>query len=296
MTPRITAESILPLWVTTLKALGLPLGTPYPPERGSAAQYYVGVTLIDYIGTSHTRSIAKALGYGENGTSLFKTHRTKWRRENMPSKAIADACAVAFETGEVVAVSVPVGIAPDGTWQFSSDPKPDPRPEPAPAVEPAQEPPAPPTRTMSDIAKSVAKTFPNPQKKPQTAAAKKSEAIYPDVPRGRTARPPQHPPITTVIRPRPVQDLKPDGSNMYEVPLFGTRTIKPRQGVSIPMPGDKPEGWKPPPPPVDESASADSDTVSMVRALKFGGEPNRANGRHKITLPRIRTLEGRDDG
>ncbi len=289
MTARITAEQVLPLWVTALKALGLPLRTPYPPERGSAAQYYVAKPLIDYLCPPHVRDIAKALGYEYPGVSLFKSHRIRWRRANLPIAAILDACALAFETGKVVTISVPVWVSPNAEALFSG-----PVSDVSAPVEPAQVKPEPevaapapsPARTIADIAGSVAKTFPVPQKKPVAASPKKSEPTYPDTHRGRPAHPPQHPPITTFEKPRSIPELKPDGSNMYAVPLRSRRP-DPRYCVSVPVPGDKPEGWKPP---NDEGYNVAGRTRNDPGGL------NRRPVPKTITLPRIRALEGRDDG
>lgn len=285
-TPPITAEQVLPLWVTTLKALRLSLRTPYPPERKSLAEFYVATAMFDVLGSHAYRQIQRALGYAHAEATHLAMNRRSVLSHGDWHRSIRKACVDAFETGRVIEIApLPPGERPSPSPIVTA-------PAPLPTLLNMRATAAPPpTRTMTDIAKSVAASFPKRVMAVRPSPAP-SEPQPPHRPFGKLATGPKPAPITTTIKRRPDVELKPDGSNIYAVPLI-RRNPANVQGVSVPVPGDKPEGWKPPPHPKD--APEDADTVTVK--VKISGDSHHETSRQKsVTLPRIRALEGRDDG
>ena len=88
-------------------------------------------------------------------------------------------------------------------------------------------------------------------------------------------------------QPRIIEELKPDGSNMYRVPL--TARVKPsaKTAVSVPFPGDKPEGWEPPEDSGGNFAGRSDSSHHYVL-------PSRARDR-SITLPKLSFLDGKSN-
>lgn len=107
----------------------------------------------------------------------------------------------------------------------------------------------------------------------------------------RDPPPPLRPPIA--VPPGARQIAKPVSAidkEIYGAPLIAPRKIDPRAAYpTMPIPGDKPEGWTPPPEPDDSDVDSEVMRVPSPNSERLG---HREGARSKkITLPRIRALE-----
>lgn len=86
---------------------------------------------------------------------------------------------------------------------------------------------------------------------------------------------------------KPQTDLD---KEIYGRPLNARHVLARSQSVSVPMPGDKPEGWVPLPAPAEPDEGDDLGIADVEsRHLERTGSASRRS--KKITLPRIRALE-----